>query len=140
MVDVDTFLANQKNLKTGAYSIVFVIFTIALYCSKSFTQMLSETGMYLILFITRSLILFFSTFLNHLLSFLDVKHIGRALLTINETKNETSIFEDIFIFEVRAFTILCTSFVALYLFLFLGVVCNRYLVPCVHIISHSKYK
>lgn len=71
---------------------------------------------------------------------LDIKHIGRALLSTNETKNknETSFFENIFIFEERTFTILCSSIASLYLFLFLGVVCNRYLVPCVHIISHSK--
>lgn len=139
-MDVDTYLANQKNLKIGAYTIVFAIFTVALYCSKLFTQMPSETGMYLIVFTICSLIIFFLPFLNHLFLFLDAKHVGRALLSVNETKNETSIFEDIFIFEARAFTILCSSFVALYLFLFLGVVCNRYLVPCVHIISHSKYK
>lgn len=70
-----------------------------------------------------------------------MKHVGRVLLSsINITKSqrEKSFFEEIFIFEERAITILCTSIVALYLFLFLGVVCNRYLVPCIHIISHSK--
>jgi len=73
------------------------------------------------------------------LLFSDIKHTGRVLLSsINNTKNEKSYFEEIFIFEERTFTILCTSVVALYLLLFLGVVCNRYLVPCIHIISHSK--
>lgn len=70
-----------------------------------------------------------------------MKHVGRVLLSsINITKSqrEKSFFEEIFIFEERTITILCTSIVALYLFLFLGVVCNRYLVPCIHIISHSK--
>ncbi|KAF0769271.1 sodium/potassium/calcium exchanger 5-like [Aphis craccivora] len=66
-----------------------------------------------------------------------IKHVSRVLLSTNKTENQNqkSFFEEIFIFEERSLTIVCTSIVALYLFLFLGVVCNRYLVPSIHIIS-----
>ncbi|VVC31892.1 Sodium/calcium exchanger membrane region [Cinara cedri] len=112
MVQFKKYSANQESLKVkAAYSIVLTIFTIIFYCLKTSSSQISYD--------------------------LDNKHnVGRALLSVNETKNKTSIFEEIFIFEQRTFTILGTSFVSLYLFLLLGVVCNRYLVPCIHIISH----
>ncbi|CAI6362162.1 unnamed protein product [Macrosiphum euphorbiae] len=114
MVTFENYLrvVNQKNWKARLYSIILAMFMLIFYCLKSYTRISHES---------------------------DMKHVGRVLLSsINITKSqrEKSFFEEIFIFEERPITILCTSIVALYLFLFLGVVCNRYLVPCIHIISH----
>ncbi|CAH1725043.1 unnamed protein product [Aphis gossypii] len=112
MVTFENYLrvVNYKNWKSKLCSIILAIFVLIFYCSKSYTRISHESG---------------------------IKHASRVLLSINETKNqnEKSFFEEIFIFEERSLTILCTSIVALYLFLFLGVVCNRYLVPSIHIIS-----
>ncbi|XP_060834605.1 sodium/potassium/calcium exchanger 4-like [Rhopalosiphum padi] len=113
MVTFENYLqvVNHKNWKAKLYSIILAIFVLIFYCLKSNTRISHES---------------------------DTKHVTRVLLSINKTKNqkEKSLFEEIFIFEERFYTILCTSVVALYLFLFLGVVCNRYLVPSIHIISH----
>ncbi|XP_060874655.1 sodium/potassium/calcium exchanger 4-like isoform X1 [Metopolophium dirhodum] len=114
MVTFENYLrvVNQKNWKARLSSIILAMFMLIFYCLKSYTRSSHES---------------------------DIKHVGRVLLSsINKTNSqrEKSFFEEIFIFEERTFTILCTSVVALYLFLFLGVVCNRYLVPCIHIISH----
>ncbi|XP_025406687.1 sodium/potassium/calcium exchanger 5-like [Sipha flava] len=112
MTKVYTYnIMNKINLRTKAYTVVFTIFVFILYCLKSLKPTANEYG---------------------------IIHVGRVLLLTNDTakKIESSLIEKIFIFEERTSTILFSSIVALYFFLFLGVVCNRYLVPCIHIISH----
>lgn len=134
-------MMTQKNLKTRAYSIVLLIIVLIFYYFKLSSVTAGGPGMILILYYySFKNMCWFCSILKMLVSFSGNKHVGRVLLSINETKNKsgTVFFEKIFIFEERALTISLTSFAALYLFLFLGVVCNRYLVPCIHIISHSK--
>ncbi|XP_050525461.1 sodium/potassium/calcium exchanger 5-like isoform X2 [Daktulosphaira vitifoliae] len=83
------------------------------------------------------IMMFVITFYYLKTQILNVRYISRVLLSKNniDDTNKTSFFEDIFIFEEQTLTISVTSVVSLYLFLFLGVICNRHLVPCVHIIS-----
>ncbi|XP_025206029.1 sodium/potassium/calcium exchanger 4-like [Melanaphis sacchari] len=109
MMIFKSYLRTVKKAKF--YSVILAIFALVFYCLKSNNRIPHKS---------------------------DTKHARRVLLSVNNTtnQNEKSFFEEIFIFEERYLTILCTSAVALYLFLFLGVVCNRYLVPSIHIISH----
>ncbi|XP_050424112.1 sodium/potassium/calcium exchanger 3-like [Adelges cooleyi] len=111
MIKYKSFIPAQDKLKGRICFAVITIFVLAFYYSKKLTTRMSHE--------------------------LDIVSTGRVLLSINNTNEttQTSIFEDIFIFEERTLTIFITSTVSLYLFLFLGVVCNRYLVPCIHIIS-----
>lgn len=144
IMTLTSFMITQKNFKTKAYSIILTIIVLIFYCFKSSSVSAGVTSMILFLLyysFSYIYIKYFLKILKLLELFSDKKHAGRVLLSINETKNKngTLFFEKIFIFEERALTISLTSFAALYLFLFLGVVCNRYLVPCIHIISHSKY-